>query len=108
MSIASISIKRPIFMTSVMIAILAAGWASFQSMSIDLFPDVSIPVITVQTQYRGAGPAEIETLVSRPIEEEISTIAGIKRLTSRSFEGLSLVIVEFESSVDAKYASACN
>lgn len=104
MSIASVSIKRPIFMTSVMIAILAAGWASFKSMSIDLFPDVSIPVITVQTQYRGAGPAEIETLVSRPIEEEISTIAGIKRLTSRSFEGLSLVIVEFESSVDAKYA----
>lgn len=104
MSIASVSIKRPIFMTSIMIAILIAGWTSFKSMSIDLFPDVSIPVITVQTQYRGAGPAEIETLVSRPIEEEISTIAGIKRLTSRNFEGLSLVIVEFESSVDAKYA----
>jgi HAE1 family hydrophobic/amphiphilic exporter-1 len=104
MSIASVSIKRPIFMTSIMIAILIAGWTSFKSMSIDLFPDVSIPVITVQTEYRGAGPAEIETLVSRPIEEEISTIAGIKRLTSRNFEGLSLVIVEFESSVDAKYA----
>lgn len=104
MSIATISIKRPIFMTSVMIAILVAGWASFKSMSVDLFPDVSIPVITVQTVYRGAGPAEIETLVSRPIEEEISTIAGIKRLTSRNFEGMSLVIVEFESSVDAKYA----
>lgn len=104
MSIASVSIKRPIFMTSVMIAILVAGWASFKSMSVDLFPDVSIPVITVQTVYRGAGPAEIETLVSRPIEEEISTIAGIKRLTSRNFEGMSLVIVEFESSVDAKYA----
>ena len=104
MSIASVSIKRPIFMTSVMIAILIAGWASYKSMSVDLFPDVSIPVITVQTEYRGAGPAEIETLVSRPIEEEISTIAGIKRLTSRNFEGMSLVIVEFESSVDAKYA----
>lgn len=104
MSIASVSIKRPIFMTSVMIAILIAGWAGFKSMSVDLFPDVSIPVITVQTVYRGAGPAEIETLVSRPMEEEISTIAGIKRLTSRNFEGMSLIIVEFESSVDAKYA----
>ena len=104
MSIASVSIKRPIFMTSVIIAILLAGWASFRSMSIDLFPDVSIPVITVQTVYPGAGPAEIESLVSRPIEEEVSTIAGIKRLTSRNFEGLSLVIVEFENSVDAKYA----
>lgn len=104
MSIASVSIKRPIFMTSVMIAILIAGWAAFKSMSVDLFPDVSIPVITVQTVYPGAGPAEIENLVSRPIEEEVSTIAGIKRLTSRNFEGMSLVIVEFESSVDAKYA----
>lgn len=104
MSIASVSIKRPIFMTSVMIAILIAGWAAFKSMSVDLFPDVSIPVITVQTVYPGAGPAEIENLVSRPIEENISTIAGIKRLTSRNFEGMSLVIVEFESSVDAKYA----
>ena len=104
MSIASVSIKRPIFMTSVMIAIMIAGWAAFKSMSVDLFPDVSIPVVTVQTVYPGAGPAEIETLVSRPIEENISTIAGIKRLTSRNFEGMSLVIVEFESSVDAKYA----
>ncbi len=104
MSIASVSIKRPIFMTSVMIAILIAGWTAFKSMSVDLFPDVSIPVITVQTVYPGAGPAEIENLVSRPIEEEVSTIAGIKRLTSRNFEGMSLVIVEFESSVDAKYA----
>src|SRR5690606_9547170 len=104
MSIASVSIKRPIFMTSVMIAILIAGWASFKSMSVDLFPDVSIPVITVQTVYPGAGPAEIETLVPRPIEEQISTIAGTKRLTSRNFAGMSLVIVEFESSVDAKYA----
>lgn len=104
MSIASVSIKRPIFMTSVMIAILIAGWTAFRSMSIDLFPDVSIPVITAQTVYKGAGPAEIETLVSRPIEEEVSTIAGIKRLTSRNYEGMSLVIVEFESDVDAKYA----
>ena len=104
MSIASVSIKRPIFMTSVMIAIMIAGYAAFKSMSVDLFPDVSIPVVTVQTVYPGAGPAEIETLVSRPIEENISTIAGIKRLTSRNFEGMSLVIVEFESSVDAKYA----
>ena len=104
MSLANVSIKRPIFMTSVIIAIMIAGYASYKSMSVDMFPDVSIPVVTVTTVYKGAGPAEIENLVSRPIEEEISTIAGIKRLTSRNFEGQSLVIVEFESSVDSKYA----
>ncbi len=61
-------------------------------------------MITVQTTYQGAGPSEIETLVSRPIEEEVSTISGIKRLTSKSLEGVSQVIVEFNSSVDVKYA----
>lgn len=104
MSLPKISISRPIFMTCVTIAILVVGWASFKSMSVDLYPDVSIPVITVQTTYKGAGPSEIETLVSRPIEEEVSTISGIKRLTSKSLEGVSQVIVEFNSSVDVKYA----
>lgn len=104
MSLPKVSISRPIFMTCVTIAILVVGWVSFKSMSVDLFPDVSIPVITVQTTYNGAGPSEIETLVSRPIEEEVSTISGIKRLTSKSLEGVSQVIVEFNSSVDVKYA----
>jgi multidrug efflux pump subunit AcrB len=91
-------------MTCVTIAIVVVGWACYKSMSVDLFPDVSVPVVTVQTTYRGAGPAEIETLVSRPIEDEVSTISGIKRMTSKNMEGVSQVIVEFVSSVDSKYA----
>lgn len=104
MSLPKLSISRPILITCITIAIVVVGWASFKSMSVDLYPDVSIPVVTVQTVYQGAGPAEIETLVSRPIEEEVSTISGIKRLTSKSLEGVSQVIVEFNSSVDVKYA----
>ncbi len=104
MSLPKVSIARPIFMTCVTIAIVVVGWASFKSMSVDLYPDVSVPVVTVQTVYQGAGPAEIETLVSRPIEEEVSTISGIKRLTSKSLEGVSQVIVEFNSSVDVRHA----
>ncbi len=104
MSLPKLSISRPIFITCVTIAMVVVGWASFKSMSVDLFPDVSIPVVTVQTVYAGAGPAEIETLVSRPIEEEVSTISGIKRLTSKSLEGVSQVIVEFNSSVDVRHA----
>ena len=104
MSLAKISITRPIFMTCVTIAVVVVGWASFKGMSVDLFPDVSIPIVTVQTVYPGAGPSEIETLVSRPIEEEVSTIAGIKRLTSKSLEGVSQVIVEFNSSVNVQIA----
>ncbi|UOF01165.1 efflux RND transporter permease subunit [Bdellovibrio reynosensis] len=104
MSLPKISISRPIFITCITIAIIVVGWASFKSMSVDLFPDVSVPVVSVQTVYPGAGPSEIETLVSRPIEEEVSTIAGIKRLTSKSLEGVSQVIVEFNSTVDSKDA----
>jgi len=104
MSLPKISISRPVFIACVTVALVVVGWASFKSMSVDLFPDVSIPVVTVQTTYQGAGPSEIETLVSRPIEEEVSTISGIKRLTSKSLEGVSQVIVEFNSSVDVKYA----
>lgn len=104
MSLASTSIKRPIFIACVTIAMVVVGWASFKSMSVDLFPDVSVPVVTVQTIYAGAGPAEVETLISRPLEEEISTISGIKRMTSKSLEGVSQVIVEFRSDIDSKYA----
>lgn len=104
MSLANVSIKRPIFITCVMIGIMVAGFMSFKKMSIDLYPEVSIPVVTVQTIYEGAGPAEIENLVSRPLEDEISSISGIKRLTSRNLEGVSIVIVEFNDNVDAKYA----
>lgn len=104
MSLPKISISRPIFMTCVTIALVVVGAAAYKSMSVDLYPDVSIPVVTVQTVYAGAGPSEIETLVSRPIEEEVSTISGIKRLTSKSLEGVSQVIVEFNSTVDVKHA----
>lgn len=104
MGLATISIKRPIFITSVVLGVIVAGIASFKAMSVDLFPDVSIPVVSVSTTYSGAGPAEIETLVTRPIEDEISTISGIKRLTSRNLEGQSLVVVEFQDSVNAAYA----
>ncbi|MCB0368528.1 MAG: efflux RND transporter permease subunit, partial [Bdellovibrionales bacterium] len=104
MSLAKISINRPIFITCIIIAITVIGWTSFKSLSVDLFPDVSIPIVTVQTTYRGAGPAEIETLVSRPLEDELSTISGIKRMSSKSLEGVSQVIIEFQSSINAQHA----
>ena len=104
MSLANVSIKRPIFITCVIIGILVGGIAAFKSMSVDLFPDVSIPVVTVQTVYQGAGPQEIETLVSKPLEDEIASISGIKRLKSRNLEGVSILIIEFNDDKDSKVA----
>jgi HAE1 family hydrophobic/amphiphilic exporter-1 len=72
MNLADISIKRPIFITSVVILSLIAGLMSMSKLSVDLFPDVTFPVVFVATPYPGAGPSEIETLVSKPLEDEIS------------------------------------
>ena len=104
MNLADLSIRRPIFITCLILLMLAVGFLSMSKLGVDLFPDVTFPVVTVTTPYPGAGPAEIETLVSKPLEDEVSTLAGIKRLTSYNREGFSRLIAEFTMETDVKYA----
>lgn len=104
MNLADLSIKRPVFVTAIAIVLVAIGTLSMLKMPVDLFPDVTFPIVTVTTEYRGAGPEEVETLVSKVLEEEISTVSGIKRITSTNNEGLSIVIAEFFLENDVKYA----
>ncbi len=104
MNLADLSIKRPIFITCIVILLLVVGYMSLKSLPVDLFPDVNFPIVTVTTVYPGAGPSEIETLVTKPVEDELSTISGMKRLTSKSFEGVSQVVAEFRLETDIKYA----
>jgi HAE1 family hydrophobic/amphiphilic exporter-1 len=103
MSIASVSIKRPIFITSIVILLMALGILAYNRLGVDLYPDVTEPGLIIITTYAGAAPEEIETLVSKPIEDEMSSLAGLKRLTSTSYEGLSFIIAEFSMSSDIKY-----
>ncbi len=104
MSLADVSIKRPTFITCIVLLMLAVGWIAMKGMGVDLFPDVTFPVVTITTPYLGAGPSEIETLVSKPLEDEITTLSGIKRLTSINAEGFSRIIAEFSLETDIKYA----
>ena len=104
MSLADVSIKRPTFITCLVLLMLAVGWIAMKGMGVDLFPDVTFPIITVTTPYPGAGPAEIETLVSKPLEDEISTLSGIKRLSSINAEGFNRLIAEFSLETDIKFA----
>ncbi len=104
MNFARFSIRNPVIIVCVMLVVIIGGIASFKSMSVDLFPNVDVPIIAITTVYPGAGPAEIETLVSRPLEEQISTIAGLKRLSSKNLEGVSQVIAEFKSGVNLNRA----
>ena len=104
MSLADVSIKRPVFLTCVVMLMLAVGVLCMRGLSVDLFPNITFPVVTVTTPYPGAGPAEMETLVSKVLEEEISTVPGIKRLKSDSKEGVSIVVAEFVLETDIRYA----
>lgn len=104
MSLSDVSIKRPVFITSVVILMLALGLLCFSRLGVDLFPNVTFPVVTVNVPYPGAGPEEVETLVIKPLEDEFSTIAGVKRLSARSQEGFGRVVAEFSMETDVKYA----
>lgn len=104
MNIVSTAIKRPIFITCIFLLILAVGLLSLLRLPVDLFPDVTFPVVTVTTPYPGAGPKEVETLVSKVIEDELSSISGIKNLRSINKEGASVVVAEFTLKTDVKYA----
>lgn len=104
MKIWELSVKRPIFISSILTALLVVGVVTLKKLPLEMFPDVTFPIVTVSTIYPGAGPTEVETLISKPIEEELSTLAGVKVIRSINKESISTVIAEFNLNVDVKYA----
>lgn len=105
LSISDIAIRRPVFTTMVMVAMMVLGLVSFFRLGVDLFPDISFPVVAVTTPYPGAGPAEVEELVTRPVEESVASLSGIDTVRSYSREGVSVVIVTFKIGTDIKMAN---
>ena len=104
MNLASLSIKRPVFITSIVVVMLLVGYMSFRKLGVDLFPNITFPIITVFTGYPGAGPKEVENLVSKVLEEQIAATPGLKAVRSMNREGLSIVSAEFTLETDVKYA----
>jgi HAE1 family hydrophobic/amphiphilic exporter-1 len=95
-----ISIGNPVLATMMMMAFVVLGLFSYERLRVDQFPDITFPVVVVQTLYPGASPESVESDISRPIEEAVNTINGIDSLTSRSYEGQSVVIIQFALNVD--------
>lgn len=95
-----ISIGNPVLATMMMLAFVVLGLFSYERLRVDQFPDVSFPVVVVQTEYPGAAPETVESDITRKVEEAVNTINGINALTSRSYEGISVVIIEFALTVD--------
>ncbi|RZA24687.1 MAG: efflux RND transporter permease subunit, partial [Proteobacteria bacterium] len=104
MNLASLSIKRPVFITAIVSVMLLVGYMSFKRLGVDLFPNITFPVITVFTGYPGAGPKEVENLISKILEEQIASTPGLKAVRSMNREGLSIVSAEFTLETDVKYA----
>ncbi|MCB9260708.1 MAG: efflux RND transporter permease subunit [Ignavibacteriales bacterium] len=105
MILSDLSIKRPVMMTMFLLVFVLFGIISYFSLNLDLMPDVDIPYVTVQTVYPGAGPQEIETQVTKKIEDAVSTVSQIKSITSYSLEGVSIVMIEFELDKDIDIAN---
>ena len=100
-----VSLKNPVFATMMMLAIVVLGFFSYQRMQVDQFPNIDLPVVVVTAEYPGAAPEIVESEVTKKIEEGVNTIAGVSALTSRSYEGQAVVIIEFQLYVDGRKAA---
>lgn len=98
-------IRRPVFTTMLVMLLVVFGASAYPSLGIDLYPDIELPIVTVTITYTGASPEEMESLISKPIEDAVSSVAGIKTLTSISREGFSQTTLEFELGINPKLAA---
>ncbi len=105
MYLADTSIKRPVFTVMIMLAMIVLGLTSFSQMSTELFPNVDFPFVFIQTVYTGASPEAVETDVTKKIEDQVNTVAGIRRIFSFSRENVSLVFIEFKLDIDPDIAA---
>ena len=106
MWISDTSIKRPVFATMFILSFVVLGLVSMTRLGIDLFPAVDFPFVNISTVYPGASPEEVETLVTKPIEDAVAGIEGVKRVESNSSEGFSRVGIEFKLGLDAQGSAA--
>lgn len=104
MNLSAIAIKRPVFTSMILMAIVVFGLISFTRVGIDLLPRVEFPVITIISVLPGADPETLETTVTDAIEEAVATISGIKHLRSTSSDNVSQVIIEFDLDKDINVA----
>ena len=104
MFLSDISIRRPVFATMMMVTLVVLGIVAYKRLSLDEYPDVTYPVIIVQTSYPGTSPEVMERQISRPIEQAVNTVQGIYEVSSTSLEGISIVRLQFNLGADVKGA----
>ena len=95
MGFLEVFVRRPVFTTMIIATLVVLGLASFVQLGVDIFPKVDLPTITITTRLPGASPEEIESQITKPIEEVVNTISGLDELRSSTIEGQSQVFVTF-------------
>ncbi|KAB2967376.1 efflux RND transporter permease subunit [Zoogloea sp.] len=105
MSLSSISISRPVTTTMFYLGVVFIGLITFPSIAVDFLPPITIPRLTVQTLYPNVSSKEIEISVTQPLESSLSTVAGVKKISSISKTGLSIVTIEFDWSTKMDFAT---
>lgn len=100
MSVTRTSVKRPLTIIMVFLVVLLFGGIGYSKMPANLMPDIEIPVSLVMTQWPGAGPEDIDEQISKPIEKSLSSISNVKTTVSKSSEGVSIVVAQFEYGID--------
>ena len=106
MNLSAVAIRRPVFTAMLAVAILVLGLMGFQRLGSDLFPDVAFPAVVVTVPYPGASPVEVESLVTKPLEDSVISLNGIDRVRSFSREGSGQLVVMFHLGVDVAEAAS--
>jgi HAE1 family hydrophobic/amphiphilic exporter-1 len=104
MKISNFSISRRITTAMIVLLVVLIGIIAFSRLKVDLYPDVTFPGAAIVTSYSGVGPEEIENLITKPVESSVSTVTGVKSVSSTSDTGQSTIVVEFEWGTDMDFA----
>ena len=105
MFLAKLSVDRPVLTTVILMIFIIFGGLAFNKLNLNHMPEVEIPYVTVTTIYPGAGPKEVETLISKKVEDAVSTISQIKRIESYNLDGAAITLLEFELSKNVDVAN---
>jgi len=100
MAISSISIRRPVSVIMLIITLVALGALGLKNMPVELMPTLNVPVVTIQTRWTGATPNEVDKLITKKLEDAMENVDGINDMSSTSYEGFSVIILEFDYGVD--------
>ena len=105
MKIVDFSVDRKISVTMITLIVILGGIIAFTKLGLDMLPDVEFPMVSVVTVYSGASPEDIESIVTKPLEQAIASVTGVKGVVSTTVEGMSMVTVEFANGTNLDFAA---